>query len=440
MKTLIFIAVLLFIGFNLGAQDINLSFKSESGGGSIDSIRVTNLRTKESVLIRGKNSIKLVDISTGFKPKLGYSHSESIYPNPSQGDASVVFSVEKSQHAELCLYNSNGQLINKKVQQLESGTHHFAISFPQKGIYLVVVKTEQCTESLKAVCTRATTSNNIIEYTGLGQKEENLRVDNELKSALTTNNLYSSYDIGGTLHYLPGDYIYFDFYSWFMGLLRELILVDQPKETSMQQDTIKYGVVFHECIDADRNNYKVVKIGTQTWMAENLKTTHYRNGDAISNVTDNLEWSYLSSGAYCWFKNDISYKNVFGGFYNRFAVVDNRNIAPKGWHVPTEPEWRILIEFLGGQNKAGDKMRESGTDHWASPNTGATNESGFTALPGYSRKDDGFKTWFNNAQWWSTSSLSQGKCYPGPNLNISGSFSFYCTMENVGLNVRCVMD
>jgi uncharacterized protein (TIGR02145 family) len=439
MKTITFITLLFFVGFNLCAQDINLSFKSESGGGSIDSIRATNLRTKESVLIPGNYALKLVDISTGIKQKQEYSLSGSIYPNPSQGEASIVFYVGKNQFAELCLYNSGGQLINKKVQQLEPGIHRFMVYFPQNGVFLVVVKTEQGVESLKVISTAAKKVVSAIEYIGHELTGKNNEGNGQLKNALTTNSSNSSSDIGYMLHFVPGDYIYFDFYSWFMNFLRETVVVDQPYEIS-QKDTIEYGVVFHECIDADGNSYKVVKIGTQTWMAENLKTTSYRNGDTIANVTDNVEWSYLNSGAYCWFKNEISNKNVFGGFYNRYAVVDNRNIAPKGWHVPTEPEWRILIDFLGGQSKAGDKMRETGTEHWASPNAGATNESGFTALPGHNRKDDGFKTWYNNAQWWSTSSLSQGNCYPGPNLNISGAFSYYCTMPNVGLNVRCVMD
>jgi uncharacterized protein (TIGR02145 family) len=440
MKTTLFITLLFFIGFDLCAQEIIVSFQPKSESGSIDSIRATNLRTKESVLISGNNTLKLVDISTGIQPKPGYSRSGSIYPNPSHGEASVVFSVEKNQLAELGLYNLGGQLVNKKMQRLVPGIHRFNVSFPKNGVYLIVIKTEQGTESLKVVCSGAKTSGNSIDYIGFGQTAENIRSDNQLKSALTTNNLDSSLDIGGILHYVPGDYIYYDFYSWYLKMLRETILVDKPKQTT-PEDTIKYGVVFHECIDADGNSYKVVKIGDQTWMAENLKTTSYRKGEAILNVTDKDKWAYRSTDAYCWFNNDITNKSIYGALYNRFAVVDNRNLCPVGWHIPKEEEWKILLNCLGGLSVASGKMRESGISHWASPNQGATNESGFSALPGGYRSwsDGSFKSWHNAASWW-TATNTNGVCLVSFNVESAGSGGFYCETEQKGMHVRCVMD
>ena len=142
--------------------------------------------------------------------------------------------------------------------------------------------------------------------------------------------------------------------------------------------------------DVDGNVYLTVQIGDQLWMAENLKTIHYRNGDAISKISDNTEWiNNTNSGAYCYYKNNSDHKDVYGCLYNWGAVKDNRKIAPEGWHIPGDPEWRELIEFLGGSNVAGGKMKEEGTTHWLSPNTGATNESGFTALPGGDRDGTG---------------------------------------------------
>lgn len=103
--------------------------------------------------------------------------------------------------------------------------------------------------------------------------------------------------------------------------------------------------------DIDGNIYHTVKIGDQVWMAENLKTTKYRNGDPIPNVTDNEAWGDLNSGAYCCYNNDSStYKGIYGALYNWFAVTDIRNIVPKGRHVPTDQEWGILIDFLGGKD------------------------------------------------------------------------------------------
>ena len=133
--------------------------------------------------------------------------------------------------------------------------------------------------------------------------------------------------------------------------------------------------------DQDGNVYKTVKIGDQWWMAENLKVTHYRNGDAIPNITDDDELMNLTIGAYCAYDNDESYADIYGYLYNGFAVADNRNIAPPGWHVPTFKEIFTLGDYLGGDNVAGGKLKETGTTHWSTPNTGATNESCFSALP-----------------------------------------------------------
>jgi len=142
------------------------------------------------------------------------------------------------------------------------------------------------------------------------------------------------------------------------------------------------GYINETITDIDGNVYKTVKIGTQVWMAENLKVTHYRNGAPIPNVTDNTAWSNLTTGAYCNSDNSPDNAVVYGRLYNWYAVTDSRNLAPIGWHVPSDAEWQTLINYLGGDDVAGGKIKEAGTTHWSSPNTGATNESGFTALPG----------------------------------------------------------
>jgi len=162
--------------------------------------------------------------------------------------------------------------------------------------------------------------------------------------------------------------------------------------------------------DIDGNVYHTITIGTQVWMLENLKTTKYRNGDPIPYVTGNTQWSNLTGGAYCWYNNNLSNKNKFGALYNWYAVNDNRNIAPIGWHVPTLAEFNILVEYLGGASLAGGKLKTTGTIEggdglWASPNSGATNESGFTGLPGGHRTGGGGFEFTNPGlfgNWWST--------------------------------------
>ena len=137
--------------------------------------------------------------------------------------------------------------------------------------------------------------------------------------------------------------------------------------------------------DVDGNVYNTVTIGTQCWLQENLKTTKYKDGTSIPLVTDNSAWGSLSTPGYCWYNNDDTYKNTYGALYNYYTVLTN-NLCPSGWHVATEREWSTLVTYLGGASIAGGKLKESGTTHWVTPNTGANNETGFIALPGGRRE------------------------------------------------------
>ncbi len=202
-------------------------------------------------------------------------------------------------------------------------------------------------------------------------------------------------------------------------------------------------VVQPSLTDIDGNVYKMITIGEQTWMAENLRTTKYRNGDPIENITEGSIWSSTVKGAYCFYNNDeTANKTEYGALYNSYAVEDSRNIAPEGWHIPTDAEWDILINYLGGDEKAGGKMKESGTLHWLSPNNYGSNSSGFTALPGGSRQGSAGK--FNdkgyNGHFWSSTDGG------GPGVwNRSLSF-FYASVvregypKSNGFSVRCVKD
>jgi uncharacterized protein (TIGR02145 family) len=134
--------------------------------------------------------------------------------------------------------------------------------------------------------------------------------------------------------------------------------------------------------DIDGNKYKTIKIGEQTWMAENLRVTRYQNGDTIPNILDNEEWAALTSGAYCNYDNTNNLDTIatFGRLYNFYAVADNRQLAPKGWRVPQIHDWDELIEYLGGDTIASKHLKEVGDLHWRTP-TASDNSSGFTAIP-----------------------------------------------------------
>jgi uncharacterized protein (TIGR02145 family) len=192
--------------------------------------------------------------------------------------------------------------------------------------------------------------------------------------------------------------------------------------------------------DIDGNVYQTISIGTKTWMAENLKVTHYSNSMAIPNITVN--WGNLSTGAYCWYNNDeAAYKDTYGALYNYYAVYDSNHLCPTGWHIPNYSEWIDLTRNLGGDSIAGGKMKEACTKHWAFPNAGASNESGFTALPGgYCNSNGLCYDIGKGGHWW---------CLKEFNNDYSKQMIVSCQVTaayitnvdiNVGISVRCVKD
>jgi uncharacterized protein (TIGR02145 family) len=194
--------------------------------------------------------------------------------------------------------------------------------------------------------------------------------------------------------------------------------------------------------DIDGNIYHTIVIGTQTWTVENLRVTRYRNGDAIPNITDGSSWAASSAGAYCVYDNKPSNTATYGCLYNWYAVSDSRNIASPGWHVPTDAEWQTLVDYLGGSSVAGGKMKETAYSHWRSPNSGATNESGFSALPGGYRHDsDGtFVNLGSYAYFWSS---SESGAYYAWHLYLyyaSSVASRGSHLKRTGFSVRLVRD
>lgn len=191
--------------------------------------------------------------------------------------------------------------------------------------------------------------------------------------------------------------------------------------------------------DVDGNVYHTVTIGTQVWMAENLKTTRYNDGTLIPVVTDNLYWSRLTSGACRDYDNTPDSSRIYGKLYNWYAVNDARKLAPAGWHVPSDEEWVILLTYLGGENVAGGKLKETDTAHWASPNVGATNESGFTALPGGCRDFDGsFYFIRQNGYFWSSSEWNTPSAYYRFMFYNAAHVAWLAYSKTQGLSVRCV--
>jgi len=192
--------------------------------------------------------------------------------------------------------------------------------------------------------------------------------------------------------------------------------------------------------DIDGNLYHTVAIGTQIWMTENLKTTKLSDGTRIINTTDNAVWNNLTTPGYCWYNNEVSYKNTYGALYNWYAV-NTQKLCPAGWHVPSDAEWNTLTNYLGGDSVAGGKLKEAGNGHWISSNAGATNESGFNALPGGNRIFNGvFDFEGVRGSWWTLTSFDSRTAWQRVIYCIYGDVSRSNYFKRFGFSVRCMKD
>ena len=211
-----------------------------------------------------------------------------------------------------------------------------------------------------------------------------------------------------------------------------------------------YGLVS----DIDGNQYKTIEIGSQTWMAENLRTAHYQNGDQIPEVKESGPWGALNTGAFCWYNNDSAkYDCPYGRLYNWFAAVDARKLCPVGWRIPSDEDWKVLERQMGIKESeinnsryrgeveiAGNKLK-SNAIVWDVPNTGSSNESGFSALPAGARWPDGsFIVFGERIEWWSTTVFSSESSWKRAlSTKFSGIYRVNGT-KVVGISVRCLKD
>jgi uncharacterized protein (TIGR02145 family) len=203
--------------------------------------------------------------------------------------------------------------------------------------------------------------------------------------------------------------------------------------TAMFNPNKTYGTVD----DIEGNSYRTIQIGTQIWMAENLKTTKYNDDAKIPNIKDNKLWGKLTSPAYCWFNNDeVANKATYGALYNCYTINSDK-LCPSGWHIPSDAEWDSLTFYLDGQSRAGSKLKETNTAHWQSPNDDATNESGFTGLPGGYRDFDGPFYFMDTIGFWWASTGNASNYY----LRYNSSYILHADYtKSAGFSVRCIKD
>ncbi len=415
-----YFTLLLFLTLSilsLHAQDYKIYFSGNGASTSVETVNVENLTQGKSISLSGSDILHLKAIVTGINPVLEYmDYPIHIFPNPANGNCTIEFGVRKSGLATIKFFDPIGREITKFQQNLSNGIHSFKVAGLSDGIYTVHVNLDDQSYSGKIISNNRYSSRLTITYIG---NNGPLQEISKLKSATTEQ--FWQYNTGDRLKFIGTSG---KFSNVVMGI---------PTGNGI------YIFNFIECTDADGNNYPTVQIGTQIWMAENLKTTKYNDGKNIPNVTDNITWAGISSDAYCWYNNDINYKNIYGALYNWYALNTSK-LAPLGWHVATDAEWTTLSNLLGGNSVSGGKLKETGINHWTAQNSGATNETGFTALPGGQRDFQGTNSFVSrDADWWSSTANSSIEAWSRNITFLGGGTGIYSVNKRSGYSVRCIL-
>ncbi len=416
MKHFLLIAILYCAILTVQAQDYLVSFAGSGASTTIDNVRVENLTQGTFLTLAGGDQLELMGQLTGMLPVLQSSANPLIiYPNPSAGAIVATFIAPSDGDAAIEVIDNTGKRIVKTYKHLVMGRHSMTINGLGAGIYLVKIQSDAYGYSGKIISCSAT---GLPLHIAFGEPEP-IKMEGVKSSGAIVQ-----------MQYTTGDLLKFTGHSDVFST----VYMDVPT----QSKTITFNFV--SCTDYDDNHYSVVQICNQLWMAENLKTTKYSNGEEIPEVSGSSEWNSLSTGAYCYFDNNPDYAPTFGSLYNWFAATDNRNICPTGWHVPTDTEWISLTSCLGGEAVAGGKMKVPGTVYWFSPNAGATNESGFSVIAGGNRSFGNFDAMGYGGSFWSSTGIEDVFAWGRDIFYYNTVANRHGTDKRSGLSIRCLKD
>lgn len=418
MNKYILILSLILVIVTLKAQEYQITFAGKGASTLVDSVKIQNLTKGITITLGGTEVLQLQSTSTGIKINENPNNTLRIYPNPMNESSTIEFWVPSSGETNFEIYDMTGKKMGGVRNTLVSGNHFFKISGLGNGIYILKLEGQNYSYAGQLVSNSKTKSYITITYQGVNSISE---FPLKLKSANTTTMPYTTDDVI-LFKGISGNYT--------------TVVANRPKQSNV------LTFEFVPCTDADGNNYPVVQIGTQMWMATNLKTTKYNNSDPISTIINNSNWETLTTGSGWNYANDVNNGSTYGRLYNWYAVNDKRNIAPQGWHVSTDPEWTTLMNYLGGESVAGGKLKETGTAHWYNYNYFATNETGFSALPGgaVDFEKGEFSALTITGCWWSASENNTLEAWYRMIVTTGGLVDRSSLPKVEGFSVRCVRD
>lgn len=421
MKKLMLVLLLSFFAIVVFPQNYLITFSGSGVYETVDSVQVKNLMQGTHLTLGGADTLHLVN-TTGTGDMLSASSSTIIYPNPTRHDATLTFQTAVAGEVNITVHHIAGNLLLIEKFVLEEGSHNFVVGGLPAGVFLVGVEDSEKMKVARLVSVSDGAPNPYLNYLGRSAKTSLSPI---LKSA---NEIIA-------MHYEDGERLLFKGYG---GQHARVVAI-----TPEQSQNIDFG--FMSCTDYDGNNYPVVAIGDQHWMAENLKTTHYQSGVAIDYPgTDNSAWENNVTGAFAWYDHDQGWKDHYGALYNWYALHNPNLICPAGWRVPEISDWSQLAATLGGVELAGGLIKSTRTEpdihpRWDLPNVGAGNQTGFTALPAGMRAWHG--TSFHNlggAAFYMAKNDSADHVWMHEADKYSTVLSVLPGHRNNGVSIRCI--
>jgi uncharacterized protein (TIGR02145 family) len=420
MKKLLFLLIL-FCALKTNGQSYLIIFDGSGASSTVSTVKVENLKRGTSLILNGSDALRL-NLTTDI-PSFENDQSSllKLYPNPASENVTLEIFPPVAGEFVISVLDVAGKPVTYFQGYSDNSGQSFRLSGLKNGIYFINVKGLNYNMSGKLISNGKSNDKICIEkINSFIQGDKSKKNSGERKGTMATIDM--AYSSGERLKFtgISGNY--------------------STVRTAIPDVNTRISFNFIACTDDDGNNYPVVPIGTQTWMGENLRTTKLTDHSDISNVTDPVAWYGLTTPGYCWYNNDLVNKPVYGAIYN-FYAVNSTKLCPVGWYVPSDGDWTILTDYLGGLTIAGDKLKETGNAHWSSFLNNATNETGFTALPGGSRyiyENGGliFEYIFTTAMFWSGTMPYTRSVYGEKSEVFRGAFS----NSRFGFSVRCIKD
>lgn len=411
MKKFILLLLLLFFVISIKAQDYLIGFAGTGASETVDSVNVENLTRKVNMKLGGSEMLHL--LTTGINRMTDFEKALRIYPNPATDNIVIEFVALVPGLANIELFDITGKKIASTQNSLTVGIHSYKVSGIKCGIYTVRIYSQTYILTGKVVANGTLDSGATISYVGNSTNQ------------VTSKNLKSG-SVEKTMEYITGDLLKFTAVSGNYST----VATDIPT----QSKTITFSFV--QCTDVGQRNYPVLQIGDQIWMAENLAYLPSVSPPSQKSSTAPYYYVYGYNGTdIATAKTTQNYKD-YGVLYNWPAAIA---ACPPGWHLPSDNEWTALETFLGGKWEDGGKLKETGTTHWISPNGGATNEFGFSALPGGGLGSDGIFDSIGLAGiWWSSTATSSSFAYIRYLNYINSNIDRLDLDKDSGFSVRCV--